>query len=112
MTRECPLSCGVCDGDSLCEDKNKTQCQIWGEWECSNNSQAVARDCMATCKTCTKLCVDKDASCRQWMIDGECEENKQGTQQLCPQSCGLCRDIDANVPFGYGAESNNGKEEL
>ena len=49
MYKECPGSCGVCDGIK-CADNNATQCQIWAEaGECLNNPLAVMKECPDSC---------------------------------------------------------------
>ena len=49
MMKECPQSCGVCDGIK-CADNNSTQCQIWAEaGECLNNPLAVMKECPESC---------------------------------------------------------------
>lgn len=44
VLKTCAASCEVCDA-TVCDDKNSTQCEIWGEAECANNPGAVMRDC-------------------------------------------------------------------
>eukprot|EP00965_Chrysotila_dentata_P171127 5647362-Pleurochrysis_carterae.AAC.7 len=47
--KECPLSCGVCEGVK-CADSNSTQCSIWAEHgECLNNPLAVMKSCPDAC---------------------------------------------------------------
>jgi len=49
MYKECPGSCGVCDG-LKCADGNVTQCEIWAEaGECLANPLAVMKECPASC---------------------------------------------------------------
>ena len=72
--KSCPKSCEVCQA-TTCEDKNQTQCEIWGEAECANNQGAVMRDCPKTCGVCTAVCGDKEEACPDWAAKGECEAN-------------------------------------
>ena len=47
--KECPNSCGVCEGVK-CADKNSTQCEIWADaGECVNNPLAVMKECPDSC---------------------------------------------------------------
>ena len=47
--KECPNSCGVCEGVK-CADKNATQCEIWADaGECINNPLAVMKECPDSC---------------------------------------------------------------
>ena len=47
--KECPLSCGVCEGVK-CADTNSTQCKIWADaGECLNNPLAVMKECPDSC---------------------------------------------------------------
>ena len=49
MYKECPNSCGVCEGVK-CADNNSTQCAIWAEaGECLNNPLAVMKECPDSC---------------------------------------------------------------
>ena len=88
-----PKSCEVCKAN-VCEDKNATQCAIWGETECANNPGAVMRDCPKTCGVCTAVCADKEPACHDWAIKGECETNPNSMLALCPQSCGTCHQLE------------------
>jgi hypothetical protein len=47
VLKTCPGSCEVCSA-SVCDDKNATQCAIWGETECTVNAGAMMRDCPKT----------------------------------------------------------------
>ena len=55
----------VCEANT-CEDRNSTQCEIWGEAECANNPGAVMRDCPKTCGVCSNVCTDKEVACNDW----------------------------------------------
>jgi hypothetical protein len=49
MFKECPASCGVCEGIK-CSDNNATQCEIWADaGECLNNPLAVMKECPESC---------------------------------------------------------------
>ena len=49
MYKECPGSCGVCNGIK-CADKNVTQCKIWADaGECLDNPLAVMKECPDSC---------------------------------------------------------------
>ena len=91
--KSCPNSCEVC-GANLCEDKNATQCEIWGEAECAHNPGAVMRDCPKTCGVCSSVCADKEAACPDWAAKGECEKNAASLLSLCPQACGICQEME------------------
>ena len=79
---------------TTCEDKNSTQCEIWGESECLANPGAVMRDCPKTCGVCQTVCADKETACADWAAKGECEKNAASMLSLCPQSCGTCHELE------------------
>jgi hypothetical protein len=87
----CPRQ--VCEANT-CEDRNSTQCEIWGEAECANNPGAVMRECPKTCGVCTTVCADKEESCKEWASKGECEKNPASMLALCPQACGACHELE------------------
>ena len=91
--KTCPSSCEVCQA-TVCEDKNATQCAIWGETECANNPGAVMRDCPKTCGVCQTMCADKEEACADWAAKGEGEKNAASMLSLCPQSCGTCHELE------------------
>ena len=88
-------SCQVCE-KSICEDKNATQCAIWGETECNANPGAVLRECPKTCGVCTAVCSDKEEACKDWAAKGECEKNPASMLSLCAASCGTCQELEAH----------------
>ena len=90
--KTCSASCEVCQANA-CEDKNATQCEVWGEAECLANPGAVMRDCPKTCGVCSVVCTDKEPACRDWANSGECEKNPASMLSLCPQSCGTCHEV-------------------
>ena len=90
---KCPAACEVCES-AVCEDKNATQCAIWGEAECTANPGAVLRDCPKTCGVCTSSCTDKEEACADWAAKGECEKNAASMLSLCPQACGTCHELE------------------
>ena len=95
MYKECPGSCGVCDGIK-CADNNATQCQIWAEaGECLNNPLAVMKECPDSCGLCSTVCQDHDESCKGWAKDGQCEDNKPFMFRVCPASCGICQILES-----------------
>ena len=91
----CPNSCQVCEANT-CEDKNATQCAIWGEVECNANPGAVLRECPKTCGVCTAVCSDKEEACKDWAAKGECEKNPASMLSLCAASCGTCQELEAH----------------
>ena len=91
--KTCPGSCEVCEA-TVCEDKNATQCAIWGERECADNPGAVMRDCPKTCGVCQTVCADKESACADWAQKGECEKNPGSMLSLCPQACGTCHELE------------------
>ena len=93
--KECPNSCGVCEGVK-CADKNATQCEIWADaGECINNPLAVMKECPDSCGVCTTVCNDHDESCKGWTKAGECETNKAFMHRVCPASCGVCQILES-----------------
>merc|ERR1712039_1003734 len=95
MFKECPLSCGVCEGVK-CADNNVTQCEIWAEaGECLNNPLAVMKECPDSCGVCSTVCMDHDESCPGWAQDEQCDENKAFMFRVCPSSCGVCQLLEA-----------------
>merc|ERR1719353_1997579 len=85
MYKECPGSCGVCDGIK-CADYNATQCQIWADaGECINNPLAVMKECPDSCGLCSTVCQDHDESCKGWAKEKQCEENKAFMFRVCPR---------------------------
>lgn len=95
MMKECPQSCGVCDGIK-CADNNSTQCQIWAEaGECLNNPLAVMKECPESCGLCTTVCQDHDESCKGWAKDNQCEDNKAFMFRVCPSTCGICQILES-----------------
>ena len=81
----------VCSG-LACEDKNRTQCLIWGEEECQTNPGALMRECPQMCGVCTTTCADKHESCAAWAKADECVTNSN-MLEICPHSCGVCHDV-------------------
>merc|ERR1719265_1680405 len=95
MYKECPNSCGVCEGVKRA-DKNATQCEIWADaGECINNPLAVMKECPDSCGVCTTVCNDHDESCKGWTKAGECETNKAFMHRVCPASCGVCQILES-----------------
>ena len=93
VLKTCPHSCQVCEAN-VCEDKNATQCEIWGKVECEANPAAVMRDCPQTCGVCMPVCRDQATACPDWAAAGECEKNPASMLSLCPQACGTCQELE------------------
>ena len=92
--KECPKSCGVCEGVK-CSDNNSTQCEIWADaGECLNNPLAVMKECPESCGLCKTVCQDHDESCKGWAKDNQCEDNKPFMFRVCPASCGICQILE------------------
>ena len=97
MYKECPNSCGVCDG-IRCADNNATQCKIWAEaGECLNNPLAVMKECPDSCGLCTTVCMDHDESCRGWAKGSQCDDNKAFMYRVCPAACGICQVLEGGA---------------
>jgi len=98
MMKTCPNSCHLCDaekhGTSACEDRDHTQCLIWGEQECDVNPLALLTTCPKLCGACTLACADKNPDCPGWASSGKCEEDKAFMHPHCPFSCGLCATME------------------
>jgi hypothetical protein len=125
----CPQSCGVCDEQLGCSDKND-ECAAWAEkGECHGNVRGpltkprsgaapppatrapyrsppqanyMARECPSSCGLCKTVCIDHAELCKAWAADSECEENTGFMHKTCPLSCGICARI----------EEGSGKDEL
>lgn len=100
MLRECSHSCKVCTdekGISTCEDRQISQCLIWGEQECNVNPGSMYRTCPRLCGACGLLCADKHESCPGWAAAKEgkaCAEEGGWLLSSCPYSCGICAQVN------------------
>ena len=90
VLKACGKSCDL----ETCEDKNSTQCAIWGEEQCAVNPGAMLRECPKTCGMCRNTCHDKDESCKAWADAGECTKNAVAMRRVCPSSCLICANIE------------------
>merc|ERR1719217_2055676 len=62
MYKECPQSCGVCEGVK-CSDNNSTQCEIWADaGECFKNPGYMYKECPDSCGVCSTVSNDHDES--------------------------------------------------
>uniref|UniRef100_A0A0N5AMB4 ShKT domain-containing protein n=1 Tax=Syphacia muris TaxID=451379 RepID=A0A0N5AMB4_9BILA len=93
----CPMTCGMCNGDPVCADRDEEKCREIkesGYCEDPEFQDAAIQDCPVSCSACDELkCEDKSKGCSAFVSLCKDPSREEFLKKNCKKTCNFCQPL-------------------